>query len=972
MNKIENSQISKGERALYFDPAVEAVSHARKRFVSLKWKAFSLSGFLLFIIMAGSVVGATVYLWSEYKKNQEYHSVMMFSELNVVIRMHAFQLQKASIRMPYFFVEGHITHNGKALDEEGEKELWSLSVDYGVVSIYHLEEGQAKEHSSLISQKLLAEARQYKAPRWEVSCIKVCKITSIMPVSYKNETSFIVMQASIADAFIDFKNLSKSEIMLITLDINRSDSKQIDPWGATVLGMTIEPDSFRFLEKLASKVSVLALSEGYTTNTKSNKVYYLLSRPFSTSNSHAALHLVLMRDVTDAVRQLNSAIFASAMYALAAFIVFQGLILAILWLPMTRLQSITQSLPLLATNHFARLRIELGAVARKAFFIDETDKINSVAIQVSHTLQSLNEQLVQRAHQLDLRDHELEAEKDFVGSLLDSAEIIILTQNSECKIKLVNRHALFLFGKTEKELLQLSFIKLLPQNELLPDLRFQLRELTEGKRNTLQHEGDFVLADGRFLHFAWYHTRLTFRDVKGYDILSIAIDISQRKLAEDHLGWLASHDTMTGLFNRRRFGEELEKVLSSSIRYGSRGALLFFDIDQFKDINDSSGHHVGDDLLKKVARALKKQCRDTDVVARFGGDEFVAILIETDAKKAAEIANRVCRTLEKVEVRGEERIHNATISAGLALFPDHGTTSEELLLNADLAMYQAKENGRNRWVMFDKEGERVNLIQERVFWNEKVKQVLKDDSFEIYFQPIMNLATSVISHYEALLRIFDDDGIILPPQKLILSAEKSGLIKELDFQIIRKALYYKSRLEKVGISISVAINLSGLSFKNDLLVEHIRQLMLKYDIQDTTKVIFEITETAAVSDFQVTIDMMCAIKKLGCKIALDDFGVGFSSLSYLKLFPFDYVKIDGSFIKNVHKDVEDQVLVKAVVAVSKAFGRKTVAEFVENQEIMEILKILEVDYVQGYHLDKPKSFDAIWGNTIKEFENKNS
>ena len=707
------------------EPFKKVFSH----FISLKWKAFILSGILLIMIMVGSILVANLYSWSEYEKSQERFSGMMISELHAIIRNHAFQLQKGAARLPYYFSAKHISADGRPLDHEGSQELWGLKVDYGVIAAYFLNEDELLPPSYFVSQKLYSEVKKYKAPRWDLNCIKKCKITVIVPVLHEGKRGIVILQSLINEAFIEFRNLSRSEVLLVSLNSNQFAGRYIDPWKASILGTTLESTSFGYLEKIAQKKTTLDLESGYTyTVNKSNgRSYYFLSRPFSVNGNQHDLHLIIMRDVSYIIWQMDQATTLGILFSAGAFIIFQAFILFVLWSPMTRLETIAKSLPLLASNKFNQLRVELGGVSRRAYFLDETDRINTVAVQLSHTLQSLNEQLVQRAHQLELRGIELEAEKDFVSSLLDSAEIIILTQSSDCKIKIINRYGVHLLGKTEREIAHSSFAKLLPQNERLPDLRFQLRELAEGKRNTLQHESDFVLGDGRQLYFAWYHSRLSCRDVHGYDILSIGIDISQRRLAENHLGWLASHDTMTGLLNRRKFNEDFEKILSSSIRYGNKGALFFFDIDQFKDINDFSGHHVGDDLLKKVARVLKKQCRDTDIIARFGGDEFVVVLIEADRKKAAEIAERICRALERVEVRGEERVHNATISGGLALFPEHGITVEELLLHSDLAMYQAKENGRNRWVMYDKNGEKQALVHERVFWNEKVKQVLKDD-----------------------------------------------------------------------------------------------------------------------------------------------------------------------------------------------------------------------------------------------------
>jgi EAL domain-containing protein (putative c-di-GMP-specific phosphodiesterase class I) len=239
----------------------------------------------------------------------------------------------------------------------------------------------------------------------------------------------------------------------------------------------------------------------------------------------------------------------------------------------------------------------------------------------------------------------------------------------------------------------------------------------------------------------------------------------------------------------------------------------------------------------------------------------------------------------------------------------------------------------------------------------------------MYFQPIMNLQTMHVSHYEALIRIFEFDNQMVLPQKFILSAEQSGVIQELDQKIIAKVFEVKAALQAHGIPARLSINLSGLSFRNENLFKDIQQLCSKYEIQ-AREIIFEITETAAVLDSARTKDIMEEIRELGCCFSLDDFGVGFSSLYYLKQFPFDYVKIDGSFVRNIKEDMDDQVMVRALVEVAQSFGQYTVAEFVENEETLNLLKKIGVDFAQGHHVGKPVSPIEIWPDLADSKESK--
>ena len=546
----------------------------------------------------------------------------------------------------------------------------------------------------------------------------------------------------------------------------------------------------------------------------------------------------------------------------------------------------------------------------------------------------------------------------------ENREALILVQDQKGSIVMINRFGCTLTGYLECELLEMSFLTLIPVSERLPDLKFHVEDILSAKRKELRHDSAVVRKDGSTVCVSWSHFLLP-DSINGHQILSVGLDVSESNRAEERLGWLASHDVLTGLLNRRRFTEELNNCVAQTKRYGQAGAILVFDLDHFKDVNDASGHQIGDELLARVSETLVHEARETDQVFRLGGDEFAIILREVDESAVGGVAKRMCLALSSIVVHGDNRIHRISSSVGVALYPKHGDDADELLANADIALYQAKDSGRNGWHIFLSGEQDKERVHERVYWNEKIKEALAEDLLQVVFQPIMHVKSSTISHYEALLRVYDEENKPLPTYKFILFAEKSGLIQEVDLAIVEKTLRYKQKLENRGIDATIAINLSGVSFRNKELNSSIVTLIEKYSV-NPAQIIFEITETAAVEDISQTAIMMKELKKRGCKFALDDFGVGFSSLYHLKQLPLDYVKIDGAFIRRLPDEPEDQVLVKAVVEVSKVFGQQTVAEFVEDERILAELSRLGVDFAQGYHIDKPKSWDELWGeNTIK-------
>ena len=427
----------------------------------------------------------------------------------------------------------------------------------------------------------------------------------------------------------------------------------------------------------------------------------------------------------------------------------------------------------------------------------------------------------------------------------------------------------------------------------------------------------------------------------------------------DELGFLAYNDTLTELYNRRKFQEELERQIKIAKRSGSSGAVLMFDLDNFKDVNDGSGHHVGDEMLKQIAYKLKEICRKNDVVSRMGGDEFAIILPNIDEEDALKVADKICRQVSEIEVLGKNMIHKASASIGVAMFPDVAEDLDTIIYYSDIAMYKAKELGRNMVYLFKENDKDMETINQRVYWSEKVKEPMTNEFLKIVCQPIYCYKTKSISHYEALLRVRDANGDFISPFNYINAAEKSGSISKVDKWVINEVSKYISLMMKENINKKISINLSALSFSNDNLVEEIEEIFIKNDI-DPKMIIFEITETAALRNIYDTIKIMENIRKLGCDFALDDFGVGFSSFYNLKKLPVSYVKIDGSFINNLKNDKGDQILVESLVYVAKEYGEKTIAEFVEDAETLELLENLGVDFAQGYYISKPMEMEDVF------------
>jgi diguanylate cyclase (GGDEF)-like protein len=382
------------------------------------------------------------------------------------------------------------------------------------------------------------------------------------------------------------------------------------------------------------------------------------------------------------------------------------------------------------------------------------------------------------------------------------------------------------------------------------------------------------------------------------------------------------------------------------------GALLFLDLDQFKYINDTLGHQAGDSLLKMVGEALAQMTRKTDVVGRLGGDEFGMIMDEADAAEAMEGAKRVIQQVGNVEFPILGRVYKVSTSVGIALFPQHSADAQDLLAAADVAMYQAKDSGRGNWHLFSEQDQGRERMRQWVYWKEQIERALVEDRLILYFQPILNIQNNLIGHYEVLLRMCGEDGGIILPGHFIETAERTGLIHAIDRMVLAKAMRYLAMLRDRGRDLTFTVNLSGCAFEDPELLPRIEQLLQETRL-DPAKLILEITETAAIADLMGARNLMLSIKQLGCRFALDDFGTGFSSFYYLKEIPADFVKIDGSFVRQLAENREHQVLVKALSEVAQNFGRRVIAEQVENAETLALLRQYRVDYAQGYFIGKP-------------------
>ncbi len=477
---------------------------------------------------------------------------------------------------------------------------------------------------------------------------------------------------------------------------------------------------------------------------------------------------------------------------------------------------------------------------------------------------------------------------------------------------------------------------------------------------------ELQMADGRLITQQVHAVE----DVYGRPVghLWLFEDVTSARQTADQLVYLAERDALTGLYNRHRFNEELARMTAEAERHGSRVALLFFDLDEFKYINDTFGHRAGDAMLIRVAGEVAGQVRRNEIIARLGGDEFAILVPEVSDETLRVLADRITQSIANVRFQFEGQSLRLTTSLGIAVLPDHADNAEDLIARADTAMYQAKESGKNAWRIYRSDLDTTRQMVTQLSWNDRILHALENDLMDLQFQGVYSTVDGALSHFEVLVRMRDKDerSLHIMPGQFIPMAEKSGKILDIDRWVLSESIQMLADVRSIP---ALAVNISGRSFDQPALPQFIAEQLKRYGVAPR-RLLVELTETSAVSDLHDAQRFIEALHQTGCGVSLDDFGTGFSSFAYLKHLQVDSVKIDGLFIRNLANDADNQLFVKAMVTVARGMHKTTIAECVEDEETLSMLKSFEVDCVQGFYLERPRSNHPLLMGTSR-FKNTN-
>jgi diguanylate cyclase (GGDEF)-like protein/PAS domain S-box-containing protein len=557
---------------------------------------------------------------------------------------------------------------------------------------------------------------------------------------------------------------------------------------------------------------------------------------------------------------------------------------------------------------------------------------------------------------------ELFEEKERVQVTLASIGDAVLTTNAEGGITFMNTAAERLTGWKQEEAsgLPVETIMVLideETRETVPNAVDRYRQ-EEHALEATKHEL-LITRDGHEISIEDSAAPIHGRDGVLLGMVMVFHDVTTSRALARQMNWQVAHDQLTGLVSRQEFERRLGELVEQARQSGSQHALLYMDMDNFKIVNDTSGHLAGDELLKQLAFLLSEHMRRNDTLGRLGGDEFGALLENCPVEKAKSIAESLRTMVSEFRFVWGGKMFEVGLSIGLVMVNRDTTSLVEAMSSADMACYAAKEAGRNRVHVYVPGNMENEFKQRELLLVSDIRTALEKGRFELYGQEILALqpVPGQRRHFEVLVRMLDAQGKLVPPGVFIPAAERYGLIQAVDRWVAEHAVTLLSQAG-AACDVDLSINLSGLFFREERIADYLRNVVIQAQI-DPARLTFEITETAAISQLSKAVNFMREVKSLGCLFSLDDFGSGMSSFAYLKALPVDTLKIDGAFVRDMLEDLADRAFVEAIHRVAHTLGKKTVAEYAETTEIVEALREIGIDYAQGYGVGKPRLLAAI-------------
>ncbi len=724
---------------------------------------------------------------------------------------------------------------------------------------------------------------------------------------------------------------------------------------AMILGLVAAGSAFTYRDYRAAHAALVNRAEDHAQLAAVSSAAAVANGDRVTANgSVGEVYERLWQDV-----QLVAALTAIA--SLAALLLAARLLGGI-YVPITSLTAVARRVresrdyavraPVLATDELGQLCADFNAMLAE---IEQRDReLERQVEQRTEELKRRNQELSSQVAERSATEKALVASEQRFKSAFESAAIGMIIVNDARQIQHANQAFADMLGYAPDTMAGMALREISHPDDRETGL-YQYHELVAGQIDRYQIEKRYVHRDG---HPIWVLCHVSaVRDPAGsyqYAIGQIQ-DITEAHQLSKELSYQATHDSLTGLVNRREFEARIEYALEGTWRNGKEHAICYLDLDQFKVINDTCGHVAGDELLRQVANVLRAKVRASDTIARLGGDEFGLLMENCPLAQSQRVAESFRSAIEDFQFVWDDKRFRVGVSIGLVPINRDSASVTEVLQQADTACYAAKDLGRNRVHTFSRDDKELAKRHGEMQWVTKIQAALESDQFRLYVQPIVPVKgpRDRYEHYEVLIRMIDSDGLEVPPGAFLPAAERYNLAARVDRWVVSHLLEWAAQNPQEFARFDMcSVNLSGLTLADESFLGYVIDLLRAARVP-SSKICFEITETAVISNLSQASRFISTLKALGCLFALDDFGSGLSSFAYLKNLPVDYLKIDGMFVRDVHTDPLDRALVRSINDVGKVMGKKTIAEFVENDEIMAVLAEVGVDYAQGYGVGKP-------------------
>lgn len=930
-------------------------------YLSIRWKI---------ILLAVMVLGLTslMFIWQQYTL-QVHQFELTQSRLRTQNRLmleHLFHAQAERMQMlgnlliEQQNVRENILHkNAVSLARSVEALAPELSFSQGVTSVMFHDARQnslATWGDAVTSDRLAALLNlsvSREKPQYVLDCKLDCIYLTVVPISHQGHTiATVTLVSNLEHVLNDLHQLDGSDVAVLN-------GKRQDTNAPLSMMQIISASGGGVTREILKEAIKGTWKNDRFQVSRAGRVHQVILIPMMLTDG-GQVHFALVSDVSNQIQRIDS----ETLHSLLRGLLLLGLAMLLLYLmfrpTLKRIHHVSQILPLLGQEMFTQVRKDYAArPVRKLLgklLQDEVDELESLALALADRLEELKSESLQHAESLRDQSIKLKHERDFISGLLDTAPVLILSYGRDGLIRLANAYAVQHIGLNEA--LGMDFAQLF-LGISKQEYSKRMSKMTAGVVRRM--ESSMIRHDGSVRDILWFHSQLVVEKAEAPTYLSVGMDITEHKKYEARIHNLAYYNPLTKLPNRRMLADRIRHAMSSSAQDSTHCAIIFIDLDHFKNLNDSKGQPIGDQLLAEIARRLRDSVREFDTVAHLGSDEFVVMLEELheDLKLAAAqtrlIVEKLRSAISQPFLLNEFTCH-MTSSAGVSLFSGHEVQADELLRQANIAMSHAKTSGRNTVRFFDP-AMQIGL-EARSSLEADLRRALSQNQFRLFYQAQVNADGTPLGA-EVLLRWFHPERGIVTPQHFVALAEESVMILPIGHWVLETACAQIKLWEADALTrdLQLAVNVSARQFHQPDFVAQVL-LILEQSGANPAKLKLELTESMVLDDIPEAVSKMEQLKKCGVRFSIDDFGTAYSSLSYLTQLPLDQLKIDQSFVRNIGIKPSDAIVVKTIINMANNLGMEVIAEGVETEAQRDFLELSGCHKYQGYLFSRPVVLEA--------------